>query len=282
MEYLLNYHSVNHYHELVNEAIIEFLILPESSEDQLVSESIIKNSLNVAPFYYTNVFGFKGCRFRVAHPFQDFELDMKVKVRKQILGIKNGYALSLEDCWDTLHSFNFSIDNHLFLTESYFTKLPEATLDTFPKLQRDQHVFDYLQLLNEYVHKYLTYEPNITDVYTKAADIIKLKKGVCQDYAHLFLSIARHNKIPARYVSGYLNQQMGYLGAQKMHAWVECLIPGAGWIGFDPTNFLQADEHYIKASHGCDYADCSPLKGLVKTNGAQETDHSVVVQSQQQ
>src|SRR6478735_6177482 len=271
MEYILNYHSVNHYHELVKEAIIEFLILPENSGDQLVSESIIKNSLNVVPFYYTNIFGFKVCRFRVSHPFKDFELDMKVKVSKQVTGIKNGYALSQEECWDLLHSFDFSIDNHLFLTESYFTKLTEGTLDTFPKLTKEQHVYDYLRLLNKHVHEYLKYEPNITDVYTKATDIIKLKKGVCQDYAHLFISIARHNNIPTRYVSGYLNQQMGYLGAQKMHAWVECLVPGAGWMGFDPTNLLVSDEHYIKASHGCDYSDCSPLKGLVRTSGKQET-----------
>ena len=59
MEYILNYHSENNYERFVNEAIIEFLILPEYSEEQLVSESVIKNSLNVPAFYYTNIFGFK-------------------------------------------------------------------------------------------------------------------------------------------------------------------------------------------------------------------------------
>lgn len=282
MEYILNYHSLNQYQEFVNEAIVEFLILPETSAEQMVSENTIKNSLNVQPFYYTNIFGFRVCRFRIAQPFKDFELDMNVKVRKNTNGIQNGFVLSTEEAINILHSTDFSIDNHLFLTESYFTRLSEKELGQFPALQQHLHVYDYLKQLNKYVHEFLVYTPYITDVYTQASDVIQLKKGVCQDYAHLFISIARHNKIPARYVSGYLNQQMGYLGAQKMHAWVECLIPGAGWVGFDPTNLLQSDEHYIKASHGCDYADCAPLKGLVRTNGAQQTDHSVIVQSQQQ
>jgi hypothetical protein len=280
MEYLLSYHSENHYHDFVNEAIIEFLILPENSDTQLVSESTLKNSLNIPVFYYTNLFGFKVCRFRIPQAFQHFTLDMQVKVQKQMTGIQNGYVLSKEACWNALQDNEFKIDHHIFLANSYFTQLPTAVLQTFPLLSKEEHLYDYLKKLNEFVHRYLVYEPNITDVYTQASDVIQLKKGVCQDYAHLFISIARYNKIPTRYVSGYLNQQMGYLGAQKMHAWVESFIPGAGWVGFDPTNLLQADEHYIKASHGCDYADCTPLKGIVKTNGHQSTDHSVLVQSQ--
>lgn len=280
MEYILSYHSINQYQNPVSEAIIEFLILPDNSENQLVSESIIKNSLNIPPFYYNNIFGFKVCRFRVPYAFKGFTLDMEVKVQKSIHGIKNGYALPVNEAWEILHSTDFAIDNHLFLANSFFTALPGVIFNTFPKLEQSQHVYEYLVGLNKYVHQYLVYEPNITDVYTQAAHVVELRKGVCQDYAHLFISIARHNHIPARYVSGYINQQMGYLGAAKMHAWVECLVPGAGWIGFDPTNLLQSDEHYIKASHGCDYADCTPLKGLVRTRGGQETDHSVIVRAQ--
>ncbi len=279
MEYILNYHSENNYERFVNEAIIEFLILPEYSEEQLVSESVIKNSLNVPAFYYTNIFGFKVCRFRIPQAFKDFKLDMEVKVQKNIHGIKSGYVLDEKTCYNTLHSIDFEIDNHLFLQNSYFTFLPDSILETFPKLHPEEHVYQYLKNLNKFVHEYFVYTPNITDVYTQAIDVVHLKKGVCQDYSHLFISIARHNKIPTRYVSGYINQGMGYIGAAKMHAWVECLVPGAGWIGFDPTNCLQSDEHYIKASHGCDYADCTPLKGLVRTSGKQATDHYVVVKA---
>lgn len=57
-----------------------------------------------------------------------------------------------------------------------------------------------------------------------------------------------------------------------MHAWVEAYVPGMGWIGFDPTNNILVNEYYIKVSHGADYADCSPLKGVLRTNGA----HSMV------
>lgn len=140
---------------------------------------------------------------------------MTAKVNKHATGTKYGYTPTAEECWGMLHRLDFEIEHHLFLSTSYFTRLPETTLETFPKLEQGIHVFDFLRKLNKYVHEYLTFDPNITDVYTKVTDILEHRKGVCQDYAHLFISIARHNKIPSHYVSGYLNQQMGYYGCTE-------------------------------------------------------------------
>src|SRR5690606_35595902 len=101
------------------------------------------------------------------------------------------------------------------------------------------------------------------------------------DYTHIFIGMCRYNGIPACYVSGYLNQGMDFVGSTLMHAWVEAFIPGVGWVGFDPTNNLLVNEHYIKVSHGADYADCSPIKGVLKTNGENKTSYQVKVFSQQ-
>jgi hypothetical protein len=280
MEYKISYNSHNQYFNSVKEGIFEFLILPENNDEQLVSNWKIKNSLNVEPFYYFNIFGFRVCRIRVAAPFFELKLEMNVKVQKHQKGIKNGLILNIDETHAALNELNFKIDHHLFLQNTSFTVLSEENHSLFPKLQIDQHPYQYLSDLNVTIYKFFTYTPNITDVHTKANDTVLLKKGVCQDYAHLMIAIVRHNNIPARYVSGFLNQGMGYIGAAKMHAWIECFVPGAGWIGFDPTNNLKADENYIKVSHGCDYKDCTPIKGVIRTNGKQITDHEVVVAAQ--
>jgi transglutaminase-like putative cysteine protease len=126
----------------------------------------------------------------------------------------------------------------------------------------------------------LEYSPESTDVNTPIDEVLRLKKGVCQDFAHLFISVCRSNKIPARYVSGYLNQGADFTGSSQLHAWVEALIPELGWIGFDATNNLVADHHYIKIAHGTDYRDCSPIIGVLETTGTQKSIHSVTVTNQ--
>ena len=117
----------------------------------------------------------------------------------------------------------------------------------------------------------LSFDPDPTDVHTTVNEVIALKKGVCQDYAHLFIAMARKNHIPCRYVSGYLNQGSTLMGSAVMHAWVEAFIPGHGWHGFDPTNNLLADVNHIKVAHGVDYSDCGPIKGILKTTGGNTT-----------
>jgi hypothetical protein len=280
MEYKISYHSHNQYFNTVKDGIFEFLVLPENNEDQLVSTWKIKNSLLEEPFYYFNMFGFRVCRIKASKPFSELSLEMKVKVQKNTRGITNGLLWETQKCHDLLQDDIFKIDHHLFLQSTTFTSLSETNHHLFPSLQADQHPYKYLSHLNTTIHQFFTYTPNITDVHTKVNDLIELKKGVCQDYAHLMIAIARLNQIPARYVSGFLNQGKGYLGAAKMHAWLECYVPGAGWIGFDPTNHLKTDENYIKVAHGCDYKDCAPIKGVIKTNGKQITDHEVVVHTQ--
>ena len=107
--------------------------------------------------------------------------------------------------------------------------------------------------------------------------------GVCQDFTHLFLAIARKHKIPARYTSGYLHQGNGFKGDSQMHAWVECYIPEKGWLGFDPTNDLIALENHVKVAHGKDYQDCAPIKGILHTaSAANQTEYSVEVFSREE
>jgi transglutaminase-like putative cysteine protease len=115
--------------------------------------------------------------------------------------------------------------------------------------------------INDWVHNALHYEHSVTDIHTTAAQALALGRGVCQDYAHIMLTLCRLCGLAARYVSGHL------LGEGGTHAWVEVLVaaperPGeAVALAFDPTHGCQVDLHYITVAVGRDYYDVAPTSG---------------------
>jgi transglutaminase-like putative cysteine protease len=119
------------------------------------------------------------------------------------------------------------------------------------------------------VHAAFAYEYGITGVATTASEALAGGRGVCQDYAHVMLSMCRLVGIPARYVSGHL------LGDGGSHAWVEVLRPGRGpeWLaeGWDPTHARRTDDRYFTVAVGRDYADVAPLSGTYDGDGATST-----------
>jgi len=111
--------------------------------------------------------------------------------------------------------------------------------------------------LMKFVHGFLKYESKSTHVHTHMNEVLKDRRGVCQDFAHLMLGLCRSLKIPARYVSGYLATE----SASATHAWMEAFIPGYGWRALDPTHNRQINETYVKIGHGRDYGDVPPVSG---------------------
>jgi transglutaminase-like putative cysteine protease len=133
------------------------------------------------------------------------------------------------------------------------------------------------------IHRDFAYDPKATDVETKPAEAFALRKGVCQDFAHVMIAGLRGVGIPAGYVSGFLrtNPPAGkprLEGADAMHAWVRAWCgQHIGWVEFDPTNAMIAGPDHISIGHGRDYADISPIVGVLKTHGSHETTQSVDV-----
>ena len=127
-----------------------------------------------------------------------------------------------------------------------------------------------LDALAELINKRFTYRPEITTVYTAVDEVLRLRQGVCQDFAHLFIACARSLGIPARYVSGYIHSGRGHVGSGESHAWAEAWVPGVGWVGYDPTNPIRAGERHVKVAVGRDYHDVPPSKGTF-VGSAQES-----------
>ena len=128
-----------------------------------------------------------------------------------------------------------------------------------------------------------TYEVGATTVTTTPPMSFALRRGVCQDFAHIMISGLRGLGLPAAYVSGYLRTvQLGgaerLVGADAMHAWVLVWCgPEAGWCGLDPTNSLFAGEDHIVLAIGRDYADVAPIDGVVVASGGQHLEVAVSV-----
>lgn len=129
------------------------------------------------------------------------------------------------------------------------------------------------QSLMERIHTDFTYESNSTEINTPAVEALAQKKGVCQDFAHIMIACLRGLGLPARYVSGYLLTspppgQERLVGSDASHAWVAVYSPGEDggrgqWFDFDPTNRRSPGEDYVTLALGRDYADVSPMRGVI-------------------
>lgn len=154
-----------------------------------------------------------------------------------------------------------------FYTGSHYVPLEASLLRTAEEALADERrdVWTDVRRLGEYIHRHFTYQPNATGVNTLAPDALKLRKGVCQDYAHVHLGLCRSVGIPARYVSGYFfNNTRQPREVEASHAWIEAWIPGFGWSPYDPTHARVADDRYVKVAVGRDYADIRPVNGTYR------------------
>lgn len=136
-----------------------------------------------------------------------------------------------------------------------------------------------LRELNTAIYEHFEYTKNVTKVDSPIDIALEARRGVCQDFTHIMITMARSIGIPCRYVSGYLFHRtdgQDRSDEAATHAWVEAWLPELGWVGFDPTNNAMAKERHIRVTIGSDYADAAPSKGVFK--GTAETELSVRVQ----
>ena len=128
--------------------------------------------------------------------------------------------------------------------------------------------------LTSRIFREFRFDPAATDVSTPIDRVLQMKRGVCQDFAHLAIAALRSLGLPARYVSGYLLTrpppgQLKLAGSDASHAWLSVWAPETGWVDFDPTNgIIPAGEH-ITVAYGRDYDDISPISGVLLGGGDQ-------------
>ncbi|HOV02801.1 MAG TPA: transglutaminase family protein [Hyphomicrobiales bacterium] len=133
------------------------------------------------------------------------------------------------------------------------------------------------------LHRDMRYDPEATTVETSAAEAFAYRHGVCQDFSHVMITGLRAIGIPAGYVSGFLRTippkgKPRLEGADAMHAWVMAWCGfETGWLEYDPTNAMWVGTDHIVIARGRDYYDVAPVKGIMRTSGAQTSEQSVDV-----
>ena len=174
--------------------------------------------------------------------------------------------------WEEIRSWAESFSYWDFTHPSAFVQSSPALTAFVDELEikpQDDPLKALLQL-SDTLYRSFQYVPGSTSVVSPIEHILESRQGVCQDYAHVMIAIARSWKVPARYVSGYLyidGQDAEGVPQAATHAWTECHLPGLGWIGFDPTNRCLADERHVRVAIGRDYQDVAPIRGVFVGGG---------------
>lgn len=168
--------------------------------------------------------------------------------------------------FDTLEAFEFTFDSPLVAVTPDLASYARAS---FPA---GRSLVDAVEDLSHRIHTEFKYTPRATRVDTPLSEVLRLKKGVCQDFAHVMIGAVRSLRLPARYVSGYLRSGADVQGAEASHAWVSVFVPGSGWLDIDPTNDVRPATGHLTLAWGRDYADVAPVKGVALGGGHQVVD----------
>jgi transglutaminase-like putative cysteine protease len=163
-----------------------------------------------------------------------------------------------KDYWDMLMPSHFARSS---------PELEQLAVEIGATERKGRSPLAFLRDIASGVNRSFSYVKKSTAVNSPIEDALRSRQGVCQDFAHIMIALVRNARIPCRYVSGYLYQgsENAHPSADgATHAWVEALLPGIGWMGFDPTIDQLAGEKHIRTAIGRDYADVPPTMGMMK------------------
>lgn len=251
------------YDRLVKESINEIKIYPYQCNTQEVLQHDVNITGNPTVHTYIDYWGNKTGTFSLAASHKDFVIESKLIIRT--IG-NTELQINRDASWQLL---NEERDESLQLIE----------LSSAESIQKQTVIDEMIATLHienssiatiteqccELIFKNFTYKKGITDTETTVDEILEVKAGVCQDFAHLMLQILRTIKVPCRYVSGYIcPNKNGMRGEGATHAWVEVYIPTTGWVGIDPTNNVWVTNNHVKLAVGKNFTDCTPIKGTFK------------------
>ncbi len=159
----------------------------------------------------------------------------------------------------------------MFLRETSLTEADSAIAEFAASTRADDgDTLAGLHALLRALHEEVTFDTDPTHTATTAAEAFKLKRGVCQDLAHIFIAAARQIGVPARYVGGHLYRSDGVIEQEAGHAWAEAHVDNLGWVAFDPTHGMCATDAYVRVAAGLDYLGAAPVRGT-RFGGGGET-----------
>ena len=277
------FYSIRHvtrfrYTAPVRESVMELRMQPRSEGPQTLRSFQISTNPRAQLYAYTDHLGNAVYHFNLLREHEELRIEVQAVV--EFLAMPQLPESLGEDEWMRYDPARLSDDHFDMLGPSKFAK-PSADLFTFMKIADiEKPVGDPLsamKTLMRTIYHSFEYEPGITQVHSPIELALTGRRGVCQDFSHVMIAVARQWGIPARYVSGYMFHRgnRDRSEADATHAWVEAWLPSLGWVGFDPTNNVMAAERHVRAAVGRDYSDVPPTRGTFK--GQADTELSIAV-----
>ena len=258
MRLRISHETVYRYETPAKSAIQLLRLTPRNHDSQFVIRWRIDVSEDCKLEPHEDAFGNLTHSFTLDGPISEMRIGVEGEVETQdTAGVIRG----------TLERFPAS----LFLRETDLTKPNDAILEFAADAARAANdPLGQLHALQARVHETFSFDSDPTHTGTIAAEAFALKRGVCQDYAHVFIACARSIGIPARYIGGHFLRVDGVIQQDAGHAWTEAYVPDFGWIGFDPTNGISTTDAHVRVAVGLDYLGASPIRGT-RMGGSGET-----------
>jgi transglutaminase-like putative cysteine protease len=278
------FYSIRHitrfrYSNPIRESVMELRMQPRSETHQALRNFQISTNPRAQLYAYTDHFGNAVYYFNVLRQHDELRIDTQSVIEVKDLAALPAQADTLE--WERYNSLNLTGEHYDLIEDSAFARGSPALFEFVAAHGLEKPKGDPLTALahlNAAIYSAFDYEVGATEVHSPIEHALAAKRGVCQDFAHIMIAIARRWAMPARYVSGYLyhrRQDKDRSSQDATHAWAEVYLPSIGWVGFDPTNNIPAGDRHIRVAVGRDYADVPPTRGTFK--GDSESDLAVSV-----
>src|SRR5262249_55569111 len=262
------------YTEPVSETVFEVRMAPPSDEDQTNLGYHLRTMPTVPVTIYRDGFGNRVDLFNILTSYQELVIRATsiVRTHRPAPSEERLAAIAFEPEHDDFRSESTLED----LQPSPLVRRSPA-LDPFPEgWPRDGgRLAGVVGRLTDAVRNRLVYEKKVTTARTPVGEALRLGRGVCQDFAHLFLGACRGIGLPARYVSGYIHQP----GEVATHAWCQVWTGPSGGITVDPRRRTVVDDDYVTIAFGRDYTDVPPNRGVWKGRADETIAVSVKVES---
>ena len=300
--YCISHQTVYQYESAASLSYNEARLLPRRVDTALYVQNAMEAQVQVEPGWddqseRVDFFGNRVLFFSIRQPHEK----MAVTATSQVEILPKGEwsasaAVRLQHLaprplsWEEVGMhFQKALDAQALEARPYI--LPSPYVPQLAKLQRfaqesfrpQRPLLECARALMEQISHEFKFVAGATDIATPLTDVLKERKGVCQDFAHLMVGALRSHGLPARYVSGYIETmpppgEEKLVGSDASHAWCSLFVPNVGWVDFDPTNNLIPADQHVVLGWGRDFGDVTPLKGVFYGPSAQELDVSVDMQ----
>ena len=266
------------YADTAMEAYLEVRLTPPVRPEQGVLRHRIEFQPAAEASDYIDYFGNRTTFYSMTLRHRQLKVTNRLTVRTlpRVLP-ESGLALTIAEARQILKS-GTGVFDYLQPTEA-IPIASESSAWGREILRESRPMGEALDELNKTIYREFKYRTGSTEIETPLSLIWKKREGVCQDFAHVMISVLRAARIPCRYVCGYIESEPSVsadpsrkrlVGSLATHAWVEVLVPGMSWVALDPTNNQWCGEQHVTVAVGRDFLDAAPVRGTFKGSASQK------------